>query len=48
MDKLTALHAGELKACIEETKDQGISCRIEYLKDRTDTIYAARVVKETE
>lgn len=43
-DKLAEMHQAELTACIES----GSKCRIEYLKDRTGTIYAARVVKEDE
>lgn len=45
-DKLSQLHAGELAACWQEVQDKGGNCRIEYLKDRTDTIYAAKVVRE--
>lgn len=46
--KLSELHAGELAACWNEVQEKGGSCRIEYLKDRTDTIYAAKVVREVE
>ena len=47
-DKLAELHAGELSACWAEVEANGGTCRIEYLKDRTDTIYAAKVVREAE
>lgn len=45
-DKLAELHAGELSACWAEVKESGGTCKIEYLKDRTDTIYGAKVVRE--
>lgn len=47
-DKLAELHASELSACWNEVKENGGTCRIEYLKDRTDTIYGAKVVREAE
>lgn len=43
-DRLAELHEAELKACMAEYGN----CRIEYLKDRTDTIYAAKVVRGEE
>lgn len=46
LDSLASLHEAELTACIKETENTGETCRIEYLKDRTDTVYAAKVVKE--
>ena len=46
MKKLAKLHEAELTACVEATKGTDKTCRIEYLKDRTDTIYAAKVIKE--
>ncbi len=46
MKKLAKLHEAELTACLESTKGTDKTCRIEYLKDRTDTIYAAKVIKE--
>ena len=46
--KLSQLHAGELAACWQEVQSSGGTCRIEYLKDRTDTVYAAKVVREVE
>ena len=45
-DKLAELHKAELVACQAEVAERGGTCRIEYLKDRTDTIYAAKVVRE--
>lgn len=45
-EKLAEMHKAELTACMEATKGTNQTCRIEYLKDRTDTIYAARVIKE--
>lgn len=44
-DKLAELHAAELSACWNEVKEQGGSCRIEYIKDRTDTVIGAKVVR---
>ncbi len=41
-DRLRKMHEAELSACI---KEHG-KCHIEYLKDRTDTIYAAKVVAD--
>lgn len=46
--KLTELHAGELAACWQEVQEKGGTCKIEYLKDRTDTIYGAKVIREVE
>ena len=46
LDKLASLHEAELTACMKETAGTGETCRIEYLKDRTDTVYAAKVVRE--
>lgn len=46
MKKLAKLHEAELTACLESTKGTDTTCRIEYLRDRTDTIYAAKVIKE--
>lgn len=43
-DKLAELHSAELSACWERVSEEGGTCRIEYLKDRTDTVYGARVV----
>lgn len=45
-DTLASLHAGELSACWDEVKEQGGTCRIEYIKDRTDTIIGAKVIRE--
>lgn len=45
-DKLAELHAGELKACWEQVEQTGGVCRIEYIKDRTDTIIGAKIIKE--
>lgn len=47
-DKLAELHSAELSACWAEVHEHGGTCKIEYLKDRTDTIYAAKVVREAE
>ena len=47
-DKLAQLHAGELSACWKEVEEKGGICRIEYIKDRTDTIIGAKVVREEE
>lgn len=47
-DRLNELHAGELSACWQEVQEKGGICRIEYLKDRTDTVYGARVIREAE
>lgn len=47
-EKLAQLHAGELSACWQEVKEHGGSCRIEYIKDRTDTIIGAKVIMEAE
>lgn len=46
MKKLAETHQAELIACLTVAKDTGETCRIEYLKDRTDTIYGAKVVRE--
>ena len=43
---LAEYHAVELKSCLEATEGTDQTCRIEYLKDRTDTIYGAKVVRE--
>ena len=43
-DKLAELHSAELASCWNEVHENGGTCRIEYLKDRTDTIYGAKVV----
>jgi hypothetical protein len=47
-DKLAELHSAELSACWSEVNQHGGTCRIEYLKDRTDTIYGAKVIREAE
>lgn len=47
IQKLDETHAAELEAC-RKTALKGETCRIEYLSDRTGTIYGARVVRETE
>lgn len=47
-DKLAELHAGELSACWAEVEAKGGTCKIEYLKDRTDTIYGAKVIRGEE
>ena len=41
---LEEMHKAEIEACIAENGE----CRIEYLRDRTNTIYAAKVVKVEE
>ena len=45
-DALAQLHAGELSACWAEVKETGGTCRIEYIKDRTDTVIGAKVIRE--
>lgn len=40
------LHSAELATCWDKANTEGGVCRIEYLRDRTDTIYAAKVVYE--
>lgn len=39
---LKEMHEAELNACIAQFG----KCRIEYLKDRTDTVYSAKVVRD--
>ena len=48
MEKLSRLHAAELSTCWSAVEETGGTCRIEYLRDRTGTIYSAKVVRETE
>lgn len=43
---LAELHSAELSTCWAKANEYGGSCRIEYLKDRTDTIYGAKVIYE--
>lgn len=45
IDALAELHSKELTACLEQA-GAGTTCKIEYLRDKTDTVYGARVVKE--
>lgn len=45
-DRLAELHSAELSACWAEVNEKGGTCKIEYLKDRTDTIYGAEVIWE--
>lgn len=47
-DKLAELHSAELSACWNEVHEHGGTCRIEYIKDRTDTIIGAKVLREAE
>ena len=44
-DALANLHATELAQCWAEIED-GQVCKIEYIKDRTDTVIGAKVTKE--
>jgi len=46
MEKLARLHAAELSTCWSAVEETGGTCRIEYLRDRTGTIYSAKVVRE--
>lgn len=46
MEKLARLHAAELSTCWSEVEESGGTCRIEYLRDRTNTIYGAKVIRE--
>ena len=46
MDRLAQLHAAELSTCWSQVEETGGTCRIEYLKDRNDTIYGAKVIRE--
>ena len=43
---LAEYHAAELTSCLKATEGTDQTCRIEYLRDRTNTIYSAKVVKE--
>ena len=45
-DQLANLHAKELSVCWEKAVENGGTCRIEYLRDRTNTIYGAEVIME--
>lgn len=45
-DALAELHASELSACWDEVRENGGTCKIEYIKDRTDTIIGAKVIRE--
>lgn len=45
MDALAELHAKELATCWQSIED-GQVCKIEYIRDRTDTVIGAKVVKE--
>lgn len=47
-DKLMELHSAELSACWNEVQEHGGTCRIEYIKDRTNTIIGAKVIREGE
>ena len=46
LDALTALHAKELSTCWAEV-GVGETCKIEYIRDRTDTVIGAKVIKES-
>lgn len=45
LDALANLHAQELAHCWNEIED-GQICKIEYIKDRTNTVVSAKVIKE--
>lgn len=45
LDALANLHAKELAQCWSEIEDEQV-CKIEYIKDRTDTVIGAKVTKE--
>lgn len=45
-DQIASLHAQELSICWEKAIENGGTCRIEYLRDRTNTIYGAEVILE--
>lgn len=45
LDALAELHSKELATCWQSI-EEGQVCKIEYIKDRTDTVIGAKVIKE--